>query len=241
MWELDHKESWVPKNWCFWTVVLEKTLENPLDCKEIKPINPKGNQSWIFTGRTDAEAEAPIIWPPDEKSQLIRKDSDAGKDWRQEEKGTTEDETVGWYHRLNGYEFEQAPEIRDGQGGLACCSPWGRKESDVTEWLKWSELNWTMPLCPKVRGFLEPGLSVLKTGTIGYPNFNNRVYPKFIKPLPYPLFLRVRVWEKTNKSYIPTKYLIFLLSVFTTVLTHEILQLHQSRFQHGIKLTLAGQ
>ena len=101
-----HKESWAPKNWCFWTVVLEKTLENPLDCKEIKPVNPKGNQSWIFIGRTDAEAEAPILWPPDVKNCLIGKDPDAGKDWRQEEKGTTEDETVWWHHRLNGHEFE---------------------------------------------------------------------------------------------------------------------------------------
>ena len=106
MWELDHEESWVPKNGCFLTVVLEKTLESPLDSKDIKPVNPKGNQSWIFIGRTDAEAEAPIVWPPDAKSWLIWKDPDAEKDWRQEEKGTTEDEMVGWHHRLNGHEFE---------------------------------------------------------------------------------------------------------------------------------------
>ena len=111
IWELDHKEGWVPKNWCFGTVVLEKTLESPLDCKEIKPVNPKGNQSWIFTGRTDAEAEAPILWPPDGKSWLIRGDPHAGKDWRQEEKGMTEDEMVGWHHQLNGHEFEQLWEI----------------------------------------------------------------------------------------------------------------------------------
>ena len=98
MWELDHKDNWTPKNWCFWTLVLEKTLESPFDSEEIKPDDPKGNQSWIFIGRTDAEAEAPILWPPDAKSWLIRKDPDAGKDWRQEEKGTTEDEMVGWYH-----------------------------------------------------------------------------------------------------------------------------------------------
>ena len=106
MWELDYKESLAPKNWCFWTVVLEKTLESPLDCKEIKPVHPKGNQSWIFTGRTDAEAEIPILWPPDGKNQLIGKNPDAGKDWRQEEKGMTEDETVGWHHWLNGHEFK---------------------------------------------------------------------------------------------------------------------------------------
>ena len=105
MWELDHKESWGPKNGCFWTVVLEKTLESPLDYKEIQPVYPKGNQSWIFIGRTDAEAETPILWPPDVKNWLIWKDPDAGKDWRREEKGTTEDEMVGWYHRLDGHEF----------------------------------------------------------------------------------------------------------------------------------------
>ena len=104
--QLDYKESWVPKNGCFWTVVLEKTLESPLDCKEIKPVNPKGNQSWIFIGRTDAEAETPVLWPPDAKNRLISKDPDAGKDWRRQEKGTTEDEMVGWHHWHDGHEFE---------------------------------------------------------------------------------------------------------------------------------------
>ena len=139
MWELDHKESWAPKNWCFWTVVLEKTLESPLDCKEIKPVHPKGNQSWVFIGRTDAEAETPILWPPDAKNQLTGKDHDSGKDWRREEKGTTEDEMVGWHHRLDGHESEQTSGDGDGQGSLACCSPWGRKESDTTERLNWTE------------------------------------------------------------------------------------------------------
>ena len=114
MWELDHEESWVPKNWCFWTVVLEKTLESPLDCKEIKPVHPKGNQSWIVFERTGAEAETPILWPPDAKNWLTGKDPDAGKDWRQEEKGMTEDEMVRWRHQLNGYEFEQALGVHDG-------------------------------------------------------------------------------------------------------------------------------
>ena len=142
--ELDYKESWVPKNWCFWTVVLEKTLECPLDCKEIQLVHPKGNQSWIFTGRTDAEAEAeaPILWPPDGKNWLIGKDPDAGKDWRQEEKGTTEDEMVRWHHQLNGHEFGQTPGVGDGQGGLVCCDSWDRKESDTTEKLIWSDLTW---------------------------------------------------------------------------------------------------
>ena len=129
------KESWALKNWCFWTVVLEKTLESSLDCKDIKSVSPKGNQSWILIGRTDAEAETPILWPPDVKNWLIGKDPDAGKDWRQEEKGMTEDEMVGWHHRHNGHEFEQAPGVGDGQGSLVCCSLWGCKELDTTEWL----------------------------------------------------------------------------------------------------------
>ena len=120
-WELDHKESWVPTNCCLWTVVLEKILESPLDSKEIKPVNPKGNQPWIFTERADAEAEVPLLWPPDAKNWLTGKDPD----WRQEEKGTTEDEMVGWHHWFYGHEFEQAPGVGDGQGGLMCCSPWG--------------------------------------------------------------------------------------------------------------------
>ena len=128
MWELDHKEGWMLKNRCFWAVVLENTLENPLDCNEIKPVNPKGNQSWIFIRRSDAEAEVPILWPPDVRNQVIGKDSDAGKDWRQEEKGVTEDEMVGWLHRLNGCKFEQALGDGEGQRSLACCSLWGCKE-----------------------------------------------------------------------------------------------------------------
>ena len=136
MWELDIGKL---KNWCFWTVVLEKTLESPLDCKEIQLVHPKGNQSWIFIWRTDAEAETPILWPPDAKKWLIWKDSDAGKDWGQEEKGTTENEMVGWHHWLDGHEFEQALGVDDGLGNLVCCSPWGCNESDMTEWLNWTE------------------------------------------------------------------------------------------------------
>ena len=139
MWELDCKESWEPKNWCFWTVVLEKTLESPLDCKEIQPVHPQGDQSWIYIGRTDAEAETPILWPPDAKNRLIGKDPEAGKDWRQEEKGMTEDEIVGWHCQPDGHEFEQAPGVGDGQRGLACYSPWGHKELDTTEWLNWND------------------------------------------------------------------------------------------------------
>ena len=146
------------KNWCFWTVVLEKTLESPLDCKEIQPVHPKGNQSWIFIGRTDAEAEIPVLWPPDAKSWLIGKDPDAGKDWRLEEKGTTEDEMIGWHHRLSGHEFEWAPGVGDRQGGLASCSPWGYKESDTNEQLNWTELLFSKVYMTSISssGTLEP-------------------------------------------------------------------------------------
>ena len=135
MWELDHpSEGWAPKNWCF--KLLEKILESPLDCKEIKlVIDPKGNKPWIFTGRTDAKAEVPIIWPPDMKCGLNGKDPDAGKDWGQEEKRVTENERVGWHYRLKGREFEQALGDSEGQGSLVCTSPWGHKELDTTEWL----------------------------------------------------------------------------------------------------------
>ena len=139
MWELDHKEGWAPKNWCFCIVVMEKTLESPLDCKEIQQVHPKGHQSWILIGRTDAEAEALILWLPDANSRLTRKDPDAGKDWRQEEKGTAEDEMVGWHHRLDGHEFE-APGVGDGQRSLAFWSPWSRMESDTIEQMNWTDV-----------------------------------------------------------------------------------------------------
>ena len=133
-WELDCEESWVPKNWCFWTVVLEKTLEGPLDCKEIQPVHSKGDQPWDFFGRNDAKAETPVLWAPHAKCWLIGKESDAGRDWGQEERGMTEDEMAGWHHGL-----EWTPGDGDGQGGLACCDSWGRKESDMTE--NWTELK----------------------------------------------------------------------------------------------------
>ena len=144
MWELDCQESWALKNWCFWTVMLEKTLESPLDCKEVQPVHSKGDQPWDFFGRNDAEAENPILWPPHVKSWLTGKDPDARRDWGQDKKGTTEDEMAGWHHRLNGHEFEWTLGVGDGQGGLACCNSWGCKESDTTERLNWTELsNWT--------------------------------------------------------------------------------------------------
>ena len=127
VWQFDHKEGWARKNWSFQTVVLEKTLESPLDSKEINPVPPKGNQPWIFIGRTGAEAETPILWPPNSKNCLTGKDPDTGKDWEQEKKQVTEDEMVGWHHRLKGHEFEQAPGAGEGQGSLVGCSPWGSK------------------------------------------------------------------------------------------------------------------
>ena len=139
MWELDCEESWALKNWCFWTVVLEKTLEIRLDCKEVQPVQPKGNQSWVFFGRTDAKAETLILWPPHVKGWLNGKDPDAGRDWGQEEKGTTEDEMAGWDHRLDGHESEWTLGVGDGLGGLACCDSRGRKELDTTERLNWAE------------------------------------------------------------------------------------------------------
>ena len=141
MWELDYKESWALKNWCFWTVLLEKTVESPLDCKEIQPVHPKGDRSWVFTGRTDVEAETTILWSTDVKCWLIWKNPDAGKDWKQKEKWKTEDKIVGWHYWLNGHEFEWTPGVGDGQGGLACCSPWDHKDLETTEWLNWNDLR----------------------------------------------------------------------------------------------------
>ena len=155
MWELDCDESWELKNWCFWTVVLEKTLESPLDCKGIQPVHSKGDQSWVFFGRNDAKAETPILWPPHAKSWLIGKDPDAGRDWGQEEKETTEDEMVRCHHQLDGREFGWTLGVGDGQGGLACYGPWGRKELDTTERLNWTELQPESSLQPRPTAWLQ--------------------------------------------------------------------------------------
>ena len=153
MWKLDYKESWAPKNWCFWTVVLEKTLVSPLDCKEIQPAHPKGDPSWVLIGRTDSEAETPVLWPPDAKSWLIGKDPDAGKDWGQE-KGTTEDEMVGWHHWLNGHGFGWTLGVGEGQWGQVCCSSWGHRVGHYWP----TELNWMVAdfehLCISLLAFL---------------------------------------------------------------------------------------
>ena len=157
MWELDCEESWMLKNWCFWSVVLEKTFEHPLDCKEFQPVHSKGDQSWVFFERTDAKAETPILWPPLAKSWLIWKDYDAGRDWGQEQKGTTEDAIVGRHHWLNGRDSKWTPGDGVGRGGLACCDLWGHKESDTTEWLNWTEI---LPLIYMVRMFNNLCMSI---------------------------------------------------------------------------------
>ena len=155
MWEIDHKESWALKNWCFWIVVLEEILESPLDCKEIQPVHPKGSQFWIFIGRTDAEAETPVLWPLDAKSWLMWKEPDAGKDWGQEEKGMTEDEMAGWHHWLYRHGFGWTLGVGDGQGGLVCCGSYGHKESYTTERLTWTDCHFV-----NYFGFIFVGLFV---------------------------------------------------------------------------------
>ena len=164
MWELDCEESGAPKNWSFWTVVFEKTLESPLNCKQMQPLHSKWDQAWDFFGRNDAKAETVVLWPPHAKSWLIGKHSDAGRDWGQEEKGTTEDEMAGWHHRLHGRASEWTPGVGDGQGGLACCDSWGCKESDTTEWLNWTD--WTVLSLPPthlVNSMMSKVLSILFT------------------------------------------------------------------------------
>ena len=160
MWELDCEEGWVPKNWCFWTVVLEKTLESPLDCKEIQAVHSEGDQPWDFFGRNDAEAETPVLWPSHAKSWLIGRDSDAGRDWGQEEKGMTEDEMAGWHHWLDGCESGWTPGVVDGQGGLASCDSWGLKESDMTEQLNWADIYVPQLLSPLICQWISMLLSL---------------------------------------------------------------------------------
>ena len=150
MWELEYKESWTPKNWSFWIVVLEETLESSLDCKEIQSVHPKRDQSWVFIGRTAIEAETPILWPPDAESWLTWKDPDVRKVWRQEEKGTTEDEMIGWHHQNNGHGFGWTLWVGDGQGGLVCCASWDHRVSHYWE----TELNWTLAISCLTRSYL---------------------------------------------------------------------------------------
>ena len=198
MWELDYKESWALKNWCFWTVVLEKTLESPLECKKIHPVHPKGDQSQVFTGRTDVEAETPILWPPHAKSWHIVKDPDAGKDWGQEEMGMREDEMVGWHHRLNGHGFGWTPEVGNGQGGLARCGSWGRKELDMTKQLNWTENSSETPILINQH---ETGIKYNGHNNSGYYNtkplwstwnFIHSAFMYWILSLPQVYALKIR-------------------------------------------------
>ena len=219
MWDLDYKESWALKNWCFWTVVLEKTLESPLDCKKIQPVHPEGDQSWVFIGSTESEAETPNFWPPDTKSWLIWKDPYTGKDWGQEEKGTTEDEMVGWHHWPNGHGLGWTPWVGDGQRGLACCSSCGRKESNTTEWLNWTELNWTefaLIHRPNIPGsyaillFMVPDFTSLPiTSTTGCCFSFGTVSSLFLK-----LFLYsspIAYYTPTNLASSPFRVILFCL------------------------------
>ena len=210
MWELGCEECWALKNWCFWTVVLEKTLECPLDCKEIQPVHPNGHQCWVFIGRTDAEAASLILWPPHAKSWLIGKDPDAWRDWGQEEKRTTEDEMAGWHHRLDGHEFEWTPGVGDGQGGLVCCDSWGCKESDTTEQLNWTELivytcNFCNTVAQKVKNLLAMQETHVQSMSPLY------LHCKITACLYYLILKRlINIMPKCPKYYQPYSHLKFI-------------------------------
>ena len=223
MWELDYKESWVMKNWCFWTVVLEKT-ESPLDCKEIQPVHPKGNQSWIFIGRTDAVPETPVLWPPDAKNQLIGKDPDAADDWRQEEKGRTEDEIVGWHHQHNAHECESALGVGDGQGGLAYCGPWGRKELEVTEWLNWTELFhwyffWALNFTVHI---------LLKTGLENFERYFTSMWDEYNCAVAWAFFGISFLWDWNENWPFPV---LWPLQSFPNLLAYWVQHFHSIIFQ----------
>ena len=218
--ELDCEEIKALKNWCFWTVVLEKTLESPLDCKKIQQVHPKGNQSWIFIGRTAAKAETPVLWPPHAKRWLIGKDSDAGRDWGQEEKGMTEDEMIGWHHRPNGHEFECTSGVGDGQGSLVCCISWGHKKLDTTEWLNWTELK-------NVKNSFNNCNDCSHTKNHGVPwQAWYRCYVYTVSP---PSGLCPNIILSTRPSFIPLKFQsTFLLFYFSPKLSIIILQIFKT-------------
>ena len=193
------------KNWCFWTGVLEKTLESPLDCKQSQPVHSKGDQSCVFFGRTDAKAETPILWPPHVKSWLIGKDPDAGRDWRQEEKGTTEDEMAGWYHWLDGHEFGWTLGVGDGQGGLACCNSWVCKELDMAEQVNWTELNWcflrpTLPHTPGCLALGEWSHHHFQAVSSVYSHHLSFIFSAFARSLPFLSFI-VQIFTSTISWY----------------------------------------
>ena len=201
----------MPKNWCFWTVVLEKTLESPLDCKEIQQLYSE-DQPWDFFERNDAKAETPVLWPPHAKSWLIGKDSDAGRDGGHEEKGTTEDELAGWHHWLDGRESDWTLGVGDGRGGLACCDSWGRKESDTSEWLKWTELNWNIYFI-SISGHVKIYRGILFTAALDHSLFHQsssheaqgtRHFPT-VPATSRQLFLSISCWIlfQISKCWLP--------------------------------------
>ena len=222
MWELDCEESFAPKNWCFWTAVLEKTLESPLDCKEIQWVHPKGDQSWVFIGGTDSEAETPILWPPHVKSWLPGKDPDAGKDWGQEEKGTTEDEIVGWHHRLDGHGFEWTPGVGDEQGGLVCCGSRGHKELNMTEWLNWTKLTLAAMFDAIPYSSVKLSVNIIVIQGMSLVDFSSRTSlfpfnPFFLSLYPAPLFLISILYHPV---YVPCSLNIRCTAVQGTPLPH---------------------
>ena len=198
---MDCEESWAPKNWCSWTMVLEKTLESPLDCKEIQPVRSTGDQPWDFFGRNDAEAETPVLWPPRAKSWLIGKDSDAGRDWGQEEKGMTKDEMFGWHHRLEEREFEWTPGVGDGQGGLACCDSWGRKELGTTEWLNWTEMNWSYRRESRLEKFVT---TIVKRWPGTCESCSEMIFlmkNSYLFNISYPTFIELLLWAEYSSGH----------------------------------------
>ena len=204
MWELDCEESWVLKNWCFWTVVLEKTLESPLDCKEIQPVHSEGDQCWVFIGRTNAEAETPKLWPPHAKGWLIGKDPDAGRDWGQE-KGTTEDEMAGLHHCLDAHEFGWTPGVGDGQMEMVCCDSWGQKESDMTEWLNWTEYVFY------VLTFHIKNKVMLSQNTVSYKCIYNVIW-KYLWLIPHGVQSQVPLLVLSLYTYNEGQYYISIWS-----------------------------
>ena len=228
MWNLDHKETWAPKDWCFWTVVLEKTCESPLDCKEIQSVHPKGNQSWMLIARTDAEAEIPVLWSPDAKNWLIGKDPDSGQDWRQEEKGMAEDERVGWQHQLFRHEFEQTQElVIDGE---AWCAAVHGVAKSRTQQSNWTELIF------KIHSFTGEETKKKKTKTEGFPDLENRWMPGetaegkksfniYFLMFPHSCIEKKLFFQNWWNQF-PREFLLYFLS-FAGRNSHQLMRWHQ--------------
>ena len=229
MWELDCEESWTLKNWCSWTAVLEKTPASSLDCKEIQPVHSKGDQPWVFLGRNDAKAETPVLWPPQAKSWLIGKDSDAGRDRGQEEKGMTEDEMAGWHHRLDRREFEWTPGVGDGQGGLARCDSWGREESDTTEWLNWTEL-----MHVKFLHILHSHLGLNDTSPEKLSHFHHFRYGPPMLPFTVPIIMKIK------QSKLTVGWMYIYPQLDCDCLTHCLYAQHVKKKKRGAEGECVG-